>query len=139
MTGHRTGLHRSFPLRGYDGGELKMPPDFTGERESPLTKKRKIGSVEIPDLTSLLEIHDEPVFDGYRKGGCSLLGRDGGHEKIPKVSSLCRSGGYQLEDILMDIFSSLPFPAGTANAPKNVMKNDDFYRAAKPGSHGHSL
>jgi hypothetical protein len=28
------------------------------------------GSVEIPDLTSLPEIHDEPVFDGYRKGGC---------------------------------------------------------------------
>jgi len=28
----------------------------------------------------------------------------------------------------MDIFSSLPFPSGTANIPKNVMKNDDFYR-----------
>jgi hypothetical protein len=27
------------------------------------------GSVEIPDLTSIPEIHDEPVFDGYRKGG----------------------------------------------------------------------
>ena len=48
------------------------------------------GSVEIPDLTSIPEIHDEPVFDGYRKGGC-------------------RSGGGE--------------------APKNVMKNDDFYRA----------
>jgi hypothetical protein len=31
----------------------------------------------------------------------------------------------------MDIFSSLPFPSGTANIPKNVMKNDDFYRAKK--------
>ena len=25
--------------------------------------------VEIPDLTLIPEIHDEPVFDGYRKGG----------------------------------------------------------------------
>ena len=49
------------------------------------------GSVEIPDLTSLPEIHDEPVFDRYRKGGC-------------------HSGGGE--------------------APKNVMKNDDFYRAS---------
>jgi hypothetical protein len=29
----------------------------------------------------------------------------------------------------MDIFSSLPFPAGTTNIPKNVMKNDDLCRA----------
>jgi hypothetical protein len=56
------------------------------------------------------------------------LGRDGGHEKIPKVSSLCHRGGSQLEDVPMDIFFSLPFPAGTANAPKNV-KKEDFYRA----------
>jgi len=59
---------------------------------------------------------------------------------------LCRSGGDQLEDVHLDIFfslpfpagkkskifqifSSLPFPAGTVNIPKNVMKNDDFYRA----------
>jgi len=48
------------------------------------------GSGEIPDLTSLPEIHDEPVSDGYHKGGC-------------------RSGGGE--------------------APKNVMINDDFYRA----------
>jgi hypothetical protein len=48
------------------------------------------GSVEIPDLTSLPDSHDEPVFDGYHKGGC-------------------RSGGGE--------------------APKNVMKNDDFYIA----------
>jgi len=26
-----------------------------------------------------------------------------------------------IEDVLMDIFSSLPFPAGTANIPKNVI------------------
>jgi hypothetical protein len=93
------------------------------------TQREPGGSVEIPDLASLPEIHDEPVFDGYRKGGCSLLGRDGGHEKIPKVSSLCRSGGRQFEDFLKDIFSSLPFPAGTANISKNVIKNDDFYGA----------
>jgi hypothetical protein len=54
---------------------------------------RKKGSVEIPDLTLIPEIHDEPVFDGYREGGFSPLVRDGGHEKIPMVSSLCRSGG----------------------------------------------
>ena len=53
------------------------------------TYHKKFGSVEIPDLTSIPEIHDEPVFDGYRKGGC-------------------RSGGGE--------------------APKNVVKNDDFYR-----------
>jgi len=35
----------------------------------------------------------------------------------------------QLEDVHLDIFFSLPFPAGTVNIPKNVMKNDDFYRA----------
>jgi hypothetical protein len=41
----------------------------------------------------------------------------------------CRSGGRQFEDFLKDIFSSLPFPAGTANISKNVIKNDDFYGA----------
>jgi len=74
-----------------------------------MMKEHNFGSVEIPDLTSIPEILDEPVFDGYRKGGFSPLVRDGGHEKIPMVSSLCRSGGGE--------------------APKNVMKNDDFYRA----------
>jgi hypothetical protein len=29
----------------------------------------------------------------------------------------------------MDIFSSLPFPSGTANIPKKVIKKDVFYRA----------
>jgi hypothetical protein len=61
-------------------------------QSSPIGKIKKIGSVEIPDLTSIPEIRDEPVFDGYRKGGC-------------------RSGGGE--------------------APKNVMKNDDFYRTKK--------
>ena len=28
-----------------------------------------------------------------------------------------------------EIFSSLPFPEGTANIPKNVIKNEDFDRA----------
>jgi hypothetical protein len=65
---------------------------------------------------------------------------------IIRLFSKCRSGGDQLEDVHLDIFfslpfpagikskifqifSSLPFPAGTVNIPKNVMKNDDFYRA----------
>jgi hypothetical protein len=67
----------------------------------------------------------------------------------PDHFRVCRSGGNQLEDFLKEIFSSLPFPAGTANkskllfnsfsnqssltatidSPKNVMKNNDFYRA----------
>jgi hypothetical protein len=37
-----------------------------------------MGSVEIPDLTPLPEIHDEPVFHGYRKGGylsCQMAGQ----------------------------------------------------------------
>jgi len=29
----------------------------------------------------------------------------------------------------MDIFSSLPFPAGTVNTPENVGKNEVFSRA----------
>ena len=33
----------------------------------------------------------------------------------------------------MDIFFSLPIPVGIANAPKNVMKNDDFTRAGIKG------
>ncbi|MCX6692351.1 MAG: hypothetical protein NTW33_09990, partial [Methanoregula sp.] len=49
----------------------------------------KNGSGEIPSHVSVIEIHVEPVFHGYRKGGC-------------------RSGG--------------------GKAPKNVRKNDDFYR-----------
>ncbi len=31
--------------------------------------------------------------------------------------------------IFFKIFSSLPFHVGTVNTPKNVIKNDDFYRA----------
>jgi hypothetical protein len=41
-----------------------------------------------------------------------------------------------IEDILTDIFFSLPFPAGMANAPKNVIKNDDFYRAGNGDGRG---
>ncbi|MCX6691686.1 MAG: hypothetical protein NTW33_06435, partial [Methanoregula sp.] len=41
---------------------------------------KKIRSAEIPDLTSLPEFHDEPVFDGYRKGGCRI----GGNSKRPQ-------------------------------------------------------
>ena len=44
--------------------------------------ERFLGSVEIPDLTSLPEIHDEPVFEGYRKRGFSPLVRDGGLVKM---------------------------------------------------------
>jgi hypothetical protein len=51
------------------------------------------GSVEIPDQTSIKWDNAETVFHGYRKGGFSPLVRDGGHEKIPMVSSLCHSGG----------------------------------------------
>jgi len=51
-------------------------------QSSPIGKVKKIGSLEIPDLTSIPEIRDEPVFDGYRKGECSPLGRDGGLVKM---------------------------------------------------------
>jgi hypothetical protein len=39
------------------------------------------------------------------------FGRDGRHENIPKVSSLCRSGGGE--------------------APENVMRNNNFFRTQK--------
>jgi hypothetical protein len=38
------------------------------------------------------------------------------------------AGAEKVEDIF-DIFSSLPFPSGTVNTPKNVMRIDDFYQA----------
>jgi len=51
------------------------------------------GSVEIPDLTSIPEIHDEPVFDGYRKGGCLLSPKDGGLVKmVVRPFSECDEG-----------------------------------------------
>ena len=31
-------------------------------------------SVEIPDLTSLPEVHDEPVFDEYHKDAAAVAG-----------------------------------------------------------------
>jgi hypothetical protein len=46
-------------------------------QSSPVGKIKKIGSVEIPDLTSIPEIRDEPVFDGYRKGGVTRNRRGG--------------------------------------------------------------
>jgi len=52
-----------------------------------------MGSVEIPDLTSIPEIHDEPVFDGYRKGGCLLSPKDGGLVKmVVRPFSECDEG-----------------------------------------------
>jgi hypothetical protein len=52
------------------------------------------GSVEIPDLTSIPEIHDEPVFEGYRKGGCLLSPKDGGLVKmVVRPFFKCRGGG----------------------------------------------
>jgi hypothetical protein len=44
-----------------------------------------------------------------------------------------------IEDILTDIFSSLPFPAGTVNTPENVSKNEVFYRAEKSHHLGYFL
>jgi hypothetical protein len=46
------------------------------------------------------------------------------------LNDFIKECGDQLEDVLTDIFSSLPFPSGTANIPKNAMKNNDFYGAA---------
>jgi hypothetical protein len=51
---------------------------------------RNNGTVEIPDLTLLPEIHDEPVFDGYRKGGylsCQTAGqiRENGQKTVFEV------------------------------------------------------
>jgi len=87
MPGFRFGLH--FPGMTLSSFCLIVQPLAL---QGLFKRIRKKGSVEIPDLTLIPEIHDEPVFDGYRKGGC-------------------RSGGGE--------------------APKNVMKNDDFYRAEK--------
>jgi len=39
----------------------------------------------------------------------------------------------------MDIFSSLPFPAGTVNTPENVGKNEVFYKAEKSNHPGYFL
>jgi len=46
-------------------------------QSSPIGKIKKIGSVEIPDLTSIPETRDEPVFDGYHKGGVTRNRRGG--------------------------------------------------------------
>jgi hypothetical protein len=74
------------------------------------------------------------------------IGRDGGHEKIPKVSSLCPSGGSQLEDFMKEIFScssvtsrrcpegnllEFALRVGTANLPENVSKKYFFLQSLK--------
>jgi hypothetical protein len=46
------------------------------------------GSVEIPDLISLPKIHDEPVFDEYRMGGCRVGGGEAPKERYKKRSFL---------------------------------------------------
>jgi hypothetical protein len=70
-------------------------------------------------------------FNGYRKGDVCYPPKDGRLVKmVVRLFFKCRSGGSHLEDVLTDIFSSLPFPSGTANIPKNAMKNNDFYGAA---------
>jgi len=38
------------------------------------------------------------------------------------MGGMMKPGESQLEDFLKEIFSRLPFPAGTATIPKNVMK-----------------
>jgi len=90
-----------------------------------------MGTVEIPNQTSISGDNAGTVFHGYRKGGFSPLVRDGGHEKIPMVSSLCHSGGDQPEDFRPEIFSSFPFPSGTANTPENVSKRGCFLQSLK--------
>ena len=85
----------------------------------------KTGSVEIPDLTSLPEIHGEPVFHGYHKGGylsCQMVGqiRENGQKTVFDVPK---------EHVKIIIRLFYKCRSGGGEAPKNVMKNDDFYRA----------
>ena len=69
-----------------------------------------MGSGEIPDLTSLPEIHDEPVFLWISQGGLPQWWES--TRRFPKGNLLL----------------VCPSLRGVANAPKNVMKNDDFTR-----------
>ena len=60
----------------------KLEPGFRNRDE-----KLNMGSVKIPELTSLPEILNEPVFDRYRKGGylsCSKAGqiRENGQKTV---------------------------------------------------------
>jgi hypothetical protein len=41
---------------------------------------------------------------------------------VIRPSLSCQSGGYQLEDFRKEIFSGLPFPAGTALKSKRFQK-----------------
>ena len=61
---------------------MQRPEALSGPGVPELAFFKNPGSVEIPDLTSIPEIRDEPVFDGYRKGGCLLSPKDGGLVKI---------------------------------------------------------
>jgi len=54
---------------------LELTPDTT--KYFCIKEFSLMGSVEIPDLTSLPEIHDEPVFNGYRKEGVTRNQRIG--------------------------------------------------------------
>ena len=61
----------------------------------------------------------------------AVTNRQGRLEKIVRKDNFrpATAAGDYIEDVLTDIFFSLPFPAVTVNTPKNVMKNNDFYRA----------
>ena len=61
---------------------MQRPEALSGPGVPELAFFKNPGSVEIPDLTSIPEIRDEPVFDGYRKGGCLLSPKDGGLVKM---------------------------------------------------------
>jgi len=43
------------------------------------------------------------------------------------------AGAMYIEDVLMDIFSSLPFPSGTVNSPENVRKKGCFLQSRNFG------
>jgi len=107
MPGFRRGLQ--FPGMTLSSFCLRVQPLAL---QGLFKRIRKKGSVEIPDLTLTPEIHDEPVFDGYRKGGLpQWRGR-----KEPKI----------FLNLLQFALSYV-----TATNPRNDMKNDDFYRAEK--------
>jgi len=71
------------------------------------------GSVEIPDLTSLPETHDEPVFDGYRKGGC----RSGGGEAPKNVMKTMISTEPFLSFFHLHVFKVLSPSDSVAQIP----------------------
>jgi hypothetical protein len=72
---------------------LEYAPTHRLSTASSTKKILKTNSVEILNQASAHGIMLKTVFYRYRKGGISPLVRDGGHEKIPMVSSLFHSGG----------------------------------------------